>query len=236
MLIINPQAVEPPNKRVRLEFDCRHLGYDSIEELCDRLTEPFPEFAHCQSVDELDDMLRTPLTVSLPYASDIDPNILASHPYLIPRHSLALDTFKDISGLLGAILLPRGIFLSGNQNEDAFHVIWDTIIRETLTILAGNIFLEFQRNGRDAHGSGTTTAQTRPDFLCWMDQALVLRGEEKRSPEMLPKRSPEMLPIARTELEVKFGEWSPLFYGQLPFVFAYATGGCIIQYACLFSH
>ncbi|RPB21822.1 hypothetical protein L211DRAFT_840185 [Terfezia boudieri ATCC MYA-4762] len=218
----NEDNIELPNKRVRLELDYRHLGYSSIEELCDRLTEPFPEFAHCPSVDDLDDMLRTPLSVSLPYASDVDPNILASHPYLIPRHFLALSTFKDISGLLGAILLPRGIFLSGNQNEDSFHVIWDTIIRETLTLFSSNIFLEFQRNGRDVHGSGTTTAQTRPDFLCWMDQALVFRGEEKSSPEMLP--------IARTELEVKFGEWTPLFYGQLPFVFAYATGGCMIQF------
>jgi len=42
---------QPPIKRVRLELDSRHLGYDSIEELCDHLTEPFPEFAHCPSVN-----------------------------------------------------------------------------------------------------------------------------------------------------------------------------------------
>jgi len=77
------------------------------------------------------------------------------------------------------------------------------------------------------HASGTITGQTRPDFLCWLDQALVFRDEEKSSPEMLS--------TARNELKAKFGEWSSLFYGQLPFVFAYATRGYMIL--CVpFSH
>lgn len=44
-----------------------------------------------------------------------------------------------------------------------------------------------------------------------------------------------MLSSAYEELDKKFGKWSPLFYGGLPFVFAYVTGGCIIQYAWPFS-
>ena len=32
------------------------------------------------------------------------------------------------------------------------------------------------------------------------------------------------------ELSSKFGKWSPVFYGQLPFIFAYATSGIKIQY------
>ena len=35
------------------------------------------------------------------------------------------------------------------------------------------------RNSTDIYRSGTTAAKKRPDFLCWMRGALVLRGEEK---------------------------------------------------------
>ena len=89
-------------------------------------------------------------------------------------------------------------------------------------MFAGSPFLEFQRNSVDVHQSGTTVMQSRPDFLCWMDQALVIRGEEQRNATMLPD--------ALNELHMKFGQWSSLFYGQLPFVFAYASGGLKIQY------
>ena len=133
-------------------------------------------------------------------------------------HSLAFNTCKDISQLLGEILLHRSVFDPGNPIEDCFHVVWDTIIWATLHMFAGSPFLEFQRNST----SGTTVAQSRPDFLCWMDQALVIHGEEKCNVGMLPD--------AFVELCTKFGQWSSLFYGQLPFVFAYASGGPRIQY------
>ena len=198
-----------------------------MAELRDRLTKPFPELQDaCLTVDQLDTILSTPLTLHLP-ANDVEPQVLFDHPYLIPRHQLAGTVFSQISGLLTSILFPRSVFISSDQNEDCFHAVWDTIIRETLAVLAGGPSLEFQRNSTDVHVSGTIAPRSRPDFLCWMDQALVLRGEEKRNGNMLS--------IAYDELRTKFGKWSPLFYGELPFVFAYATGGCIIQYACPFS-
>lgn len=193
-----------------------------MAELRDRLTKPFPELQDA-TVDQLDTILSTPLTLPLP-ANDVEFQVLCDHPYLIPRHRLAGTVFSQISGLLASILFARSVYTYPDQNEDCFHAVWDTIIWETLVVLAGGPSLEFQRNSTDVHLSGTTTPRSRPDFLCWMDQALVLRGEEKRRGDMLSS--------AYEELRTKFGKWSPLFYGKLPFVFAYATGGCIIQYAC----
>ena len=185
-----------------------------MAELRARLT-PFPELQDA-TVDQLDGILSTPLPLLLP-ANDVESQVLNDHPYLIPRHRLAGTVFSQISGLLASILFARSVYITQDQNEKCFHAVWDTLIRETLTVLAGAPYLEFQRNSTDF---------SRPDFLCWMDQALVLRGEEKRRRDMLSSAYEEL---------TKFGKWSPLFYGGLPFVFAYATGGSIIQYACPFS-
>ena len=75
--------------------------------------------------------------------------------------------------------------------------------------------------------SGTLTKFSKPDFLCYLQKSLILRGEEKRSPDDLE--------IARRELIDKFDEWSLMYYAKLPFVFGYATGGLEIQYVLFFS-
>lgn len=52
-----------------------------------------------------------------------------------------------------------------------------------------------------------------------------MRGEEKRNPRGLTD--------SRRELFEKFGNWSTAFYGQLPFVLGYATGGLSINFFLL---
>ena len=49
----------------------------------------------------------------------------------------------------------------------------------------------------------------------------MFRGEEKCDLKHLGD--------ARSELSSKFGTWSPLFYGQFPYVFTYAIGGFFIK-------
>ena len=58
--------------------------------------------------------------------------------------------------------------------------------------------LDFLRNSTDKYRSGSTADKTRPDFLCWMQGALVLRGEEKSATENLED--------AYMELSSKFGK------------------------------
>ena len=174
------------------------------------------------TIHELNQILETELNSKLPYGTTVDSSILTSHNYLIPMHHFAFNTCKDISNFLAGIFIHRSVYEPGSPTEDCFHVLWDTILWGTLHMFKGTTFLEFQRNTVDHHQSGTTVAHSRPDFLIWMDQALVIRGEEKRDAAMLPD--------ALNELHTKFGQWSSLFYGNLPFVFAIASGGTRIQY------
>ena len=53
------------------------------------------------------------------------------------------------------------------------------LITRVLGLTYASSFLEFQRNSIDMYASATITPRLRQDFLCWMDQALVLCGEEK---------------------------------------------------------
>ena len=90
------------------------LGYDNQQELIAQLTEPFGQDLRTLTVDQLDQILMTPPIIQLPYATSIDSSILSLYPYLTPMHSLAFNTCRDISQLLGAILLHRSIFDPGN--------------------------------------------------------------------------------------------------------------------------
>ncbi|KAF8431132.1 hypothetical protein BGX38DRAFT_1229726 [Terfezia claveryi] len=88
----------------------------------------------------------------------------------------------------------------GQFTEDSYHCVWDDLIMQTL-FMTYRTKLDFLRNSTDKYHSGTTADKTRPDFL-----------------------------YAYMELSSQFGKWSPAFYGQLPFIFAYATSGTKIQY------
>ena len=81
---------------------------------------------------------------------------------------------------------------------------------------------DMTRNRIDLYKSGTTKNQSRPDFLCHLRGAPGLREEEKRDITQLEE--------ARGELICKFESWSPMFYGELPLVLGYATGGLRIKY------
>ena len=73
------------------------------------------------------------------------------------------------------------------------------------------------RNTTDQYSTTSQMKGTRPDALFWLNGALVLKGEEKAAAKELI--------TAEYELFQKLGEWSTIFYGDLPFTFGYATGG-----------
>jgi hypothetical protein len=138
--------------------------------------------------------------------------------------------FLSLSYVLGGILdQGRDVFTSGIISEDDYHSLWDALIRRPLAYLSQStrrLSLDFARNSTDMFQSGTLVKLARPDFLCYMQKTLILRGEEKRSAGDLE--------VASRELVNKLDEWNAMFYGKLPFVFAYATGGMKIQYVLSF--
>jgi hypothetical protein len=177
-------------------------------------------------------LLQETLLEKIVCQAPVTQDVLYFCPYILPQHPLAhSDDFLSLSFVLAPILdNGRDILTSDMSCEDDGHTLWDSLIRRPLSYLCectGHLNLHFARNSTDKYKSDTLTKFSRPDFLCYMQKTLILRGEEKRSQEGLE--------IARQELIDKFAEWSPMFYGKLPFVFGYATGGLNIQYVLSFS-
>jgi hypothetical protein len=165
----------------------------------------------------------------IPCQAAIPSDVLHFCDFILPNDPIAhAPNFISLSYVLGKVLDDGiDILISGMTCEDDGHVLWDNLIRRPLSYLCEQtklLNLRFARNSTDIYKSGTLT---RPDLLCYLQKALILRGEEKRSSEELQ--------VAHRELIDKFDEWSPIFYGKLPFVFAYATGGLEVQYVLFFS-
>lgn len=101
-----------------------------------------------------------------------------------------------MNSLIGMALLDRPVYY-GQFTKDSYHCVWDDLIMQTL-FMTYRTKLDFLRNSTDKYRSGSTADKTRPDFLCWMRGALVLRGEGKSAAENLED--------AYMELSSKFGK------------------------------
>jgi hypothetical protein len=61
---------------------------------------------------------------------------------------------------------------------------WESLIGETLQLLSSNVpdmEIIMMRNTTDHFNTGSLVESSRPDMLCWLGSALVIRGEEKAS-------------------------------------------------------
>ena len=117
--------------------------------------------------------------------------------------------------------------MQSDYTENDFIWLWDSLLRYPLSELSYRSNappLNFVRNTVDKSGM-TRNNLLRPDFLCYMQNALVLRGEEKQFSGQIND--------AADELQSKLGGWSPLFYGSLRFLLGYATGGPNIKYGLI---
>jgi hypothetical protein len=68
--------------------------------------------------------------------------------------------------------------------------------------------------------SATTVRQLRPDYLIWMKNVLVLKGEEKA----------DDIRQAVDELTQKNECWNLSVYCKVPYVLCYAAGGNMLQF------
>uniref|UniRef100_A0A7S0MP89 non-specific serine/threonine protein kinase n=1 Tax=Cryptomonas curvata TaxID=233186 RepID=A0A7S0MP89_9CRYP len=74
--------------------------------------------------------------------------------------------------------------------------------------------------------SGATLERLRPDYLLWVDGALFLKGEHKRTAADLCK--------AKMELLSKMNVWGSIVCRDLPFIPCYALAGASIQFCAIF--
>ncbi|KAL7685709.1 putative protein kinase [Plasmopara halstedii] len=101
--------------------------------------------------------------------------------------------------------------LRSGDTKISFILFWNTMIRDLLDF----VFVNARRERDTNHHS--STAKQRPDFMFFLNEVCVFRGEEKQPAVDMQ--------IPRLELSEKL-IWS---YGIIPYLFGYAASGYKIQ-------
>ncbi|PNW76272.1 hypothetical protein CHLRE_12g541211v5 [Chlamydomonas reinhardtii] len=94
-----------------------------------------------------------------------------------------------------------------------------------LSYALGRLGLHFRIDRNAADPSGDTTKRLRPDFLCWIRNALLLKGEEKANESALQEANRELTSKMATS-------WRPgLLPGvSMPCMMAYTAAGNLMQF------
>lgn len=111
----------------------------------------------------------------------------------------------------------------GTENNGIY--LWDSLIKKTLHLMVAHNRqegLNLTTNRDKTDHSMATQKQMRPDFLCWLDNALVFKGEEKAETWEYN--------TAVEELRTKCDTWNRLYFGNLEYFFAYAAAGDELGY------
>lgn len=106
-------------------------------------------------------------------------------------------------------------------SENANIAKYDLLIFEVLAALSLDLELSGFSSVRDHCDNNTTHASikgTRPDLIISIKSLSLIKGEEKCTNNGTKKD-------ARDDLIKKSGTYYDMFYGQIPFVFAYAAAG-----------
>ncbi|CAG8729925.1 13189_t:CDS:2, partial [Funneliformis caledonium] len=121
------------------------------------------------------------------------------------------------SKLLGQLIYPP----SYGKNEDSYHSLWDSIIKNTIEVFgkhnASLQLLEFDRNT----SKKTATGCNRPDMVVKVRNVCLFRGEEK---------CPEGVGDPSKELTEKIKGWE---YGDAPYIFGYYAVGTFVTFVTM---
>jgi hypothetical protein len=101
--------------------------------------------------------------------------------------------------------------------ESTLHYYVDSLTKEVLHKILSFSGLVTHSSRDVTDFSSTTGPRTRPDFLFYVNQFLILRGEEKKSKGELD--------VAKWELIEKLKKWNVLTFGNLKYIFGFACGG-----------
>lgn len=184
--------------------------------ICDTLIIPFGSVP--SEANELRSLIVAPLTRKLPVSFHEEKRLPQLADLIQTNKSeRGSNLSKHISHLLTDIIEKQNL---NNTSEDMIHWGIDSLIRIPLQIfhesLGGEILpIEIDRNCKDR---GTTTVGTkRPDFLCWTNNVLLFKGEEKAEVKNFQD--------AVKELEEKFNKFDPMYFGNIKFMICYAVAG-----------
>ncbi|KAF0465663.1 crinkler family protein [Gigaspora margarita] len=209
------------NAIVFIGFSVAKRSYDDIDRtdvICDALIQPF-SFVPSRAGD-LTSLINAPLTRKLP----VSKNEEIKYPLLADFIEKNDECRSDLSTYISGLIIGIGKQNLSNTSENMLHWVVDSIIRIPLQIfhenLGGVLPIDLDRNTRD---QGTTTIGTkRPDFLCWANNVLLFKGEEKAVNADFPK--------AVNELEEKFNKFDPMYFGNIQFMICYAAAGTRLRF------
>ncbi|KAG2431876.1 hypothetical protein HXX76_009369 [Chlamydomonas incerta] len=180
-------------------------------------------------------LLGQPLGAKLPVLGWMSQSALASNSelgeYVVTAaagdglaagaHNLCLITTAALNGTLHSQF---------GGSETMVTVQMALLVDTPLSLAAASLGLEVRLDRNTTDRSGATAQQLRPDFLCWVGNVLLFKGEEKAN------RSD--LETAITELKSKMAtSWNPaLLPGvSMPCMFAYAAAGDAVQFFAITS-
>ena len=145
------------------------LPYSSIQELCDKLTQPFLNLPELRTLplSDIRPLFQTPPLVPLPYPLPISKEIQKRFPFLIYNPD---DRYKAMFHKMLDIIDGSGRTLHQREAAECDYIShWESLIGETLQLLSSNV-REMQiimtRNTTDKFHTGSLVESGRPDMLC----------------------------------------------------------------------
>jgi len=197
-----------------------HKAIDISESLYQALTQPFD---------------REPTLTEL--AAFLSSEPLLQIPLLPPRHDSVTRYFfeqgmgrftgrfrltqtEDFSMAHSLESLPTMQFQIGN-GESTLHYFVDLFMRQFFEVIIASTTLKVRMDRNTTDSSRTTEEKKRPDFLCYINNFLLLRGEEKKDSSGYAD--------AVHELSEKLKSWNTVIFGRLNYIFGYVLAGEIFR-------
>ncbi|CAG8606395.1 7837_t:CDS:2, partial [Paraglomus brasilianum] len=142
--------------------------------------------------------------------------------------SLCFPNENDAYDLVAVIGTPLVLSADNGYGENMLHYPIDQLIRSPMIFFReqlGSSVLPVTID-RDVIGRTTTTkAKLRPDFLCWVGDVVLLKGEEKSLESEFNN--------ACEELCVRMSTLDPIYFGDMSYILCYSAGGKWIQFFAL---
>ncbi|KAG2427157.1 hypothetical protein HXX76_010878 [Chlamydomonas incerta] len=169
--------------------------------------------------------LDQPLGALLPVSSAAQEAILHDSDLLnyvaVEPDGGSVRTFGQM--VTNALMGWHDVQLASSETATSFKT--QLLVDIPLSYALGRLGLHFRIDRNTADPSGATTKRLRPDFLCWIRNALLLKGEEKANESALQEASRELTSKMATS-------WRPgLLPGvSMPCMMAYAAAGNLMQF------
>ena len=132
---------------------------------------------------------------------------------------------KAMPDLEALLEFSHGYCVSSGGTEEMWASLADVLTGNAVQRLCALAAVPYTDNRNSADTSGATQGRLRPDYCAWINGALVLKAEHRRSTEQLAG--------AMDALRDKTVSWNPLVMRGMPFLPCYAVGGHLIQFALL---